>query len=109
MRCITDTSQSADDILSKPHWLDGPVALAADQRDHVLALRGLLACDLLCHCLQKRHNVDYGIARCVGAHGDGTVHACVICVCVEGAGRTAQESSATHRRGAVTAFKVQQR
>jgi hypothetical protein len=57
-RCITDASHSADATLSERHG-----ALATDQVDQVLALRGLLACDLLCHCLQKRHNVDYGIAR----------------------------------------------
>lgn len=31
------------------------------ERNHVLMLRGLLAFDLLRHCLQKRRNVDYGI------------------------------------------------
>jgi hypothetical protein len=28
-----------------------------------LALRGILACGVLCHCMQKRHRVDYGINR----------------------------------------------
>jgi hypothetical protein len=26
-------------------------------------MRGLLACNMLQHCLQKRHNVDFGINR----------------------------------------------
>ena len=34
-----------------------------DQRNDVLALRGLLVGGLLVHCLQKRHRVDFGVAR----------------------------------------------
>jgi hypothetical protein len=37
--------------------------LSEDQLAVVLALRGLLACNLLQHCLQKRHQVDYGVNR----------------------------------------------
>jgi hypothetical protein len=29
----------------------------------LIALRGILACGILKHCLQRRHRVDYGIAR----------------------------------------------
>jgi hypothetical protein len=47
------------DALVKLQDLD----LADDQKDQVLALRGLLACNLLQHCLQKRHLVDYGVSR----------------------------------------------
>ena len=48
------------DALTK---LQGLISLADDQTDQVLALRGLLACNLLQHCLQKRHLVDYGVSR----------------------------------------------
>ena len=37
--------------------------LSPDQVDQLLELRGLLALSMLHHCLQKRHNVDYGINR----------------------------------------------
>lgn len=33
------------------------------QRNDVLALRGLLVGGILVHCLQKRHRVDFGVAR----------------------------------------------
>ena len=36
---------------------------SGSQKNDVLALRGLLAGDILLHCLMKRHRVDYGIAR----------------------------------------------
>jgi hypothetical protein len=32
-----------------------------DQFNHILALRGLIAYDILIHCLKKRHRVDFGI------------------------------------------------
>ena len=56
---MTDASAPAADIL-------GDYTLPDDQRDHVLALRGLLAFGLLRHSLQKRHLVDYGVNRWVG-------------------------------------------
>jgi hypothetical protein len=37
--------------------------LGDEQRSDVLALRGLLAGGILVHCLQKRHRVDFGVAR----------------------------------------------
>lgn len=37
--------------------------LADDQKAQLLALRGLLACNLMLHCLQKRHRVHYGVSR----------------------------------------------
>jgi hypothetical protein len=37
--------------------------LGDDQRSDVLALRGFLAGGILVHCLQKRHRVDFGVAR----------------------------------------------
>ncbi len=37
--------------------------LPLSNQNDILALRGLLAGDILWHCLQKRHRVDFGIAR----------------------------------------------
>lgn len=69
--CITDTSQPAEQILGSP-------ALPPDQMAHVLGLRGLLACGLLLHCLQKRHAVEFGVNRCWAAlHIDPQLFACV--------------------------------
>ena len=39
-------------------------AVSEHQRSDVLALRGLLACGVLAHCLKMRHLVDYGVNRC---------------------------------------------
>jgi hypothetical protein len=58
LRFITDPSDSFDALTAA---LPG---LAPDQADQLLTLRGLLACNMLQHCLQKRHNVDFGINRC---------------------------------------------
>ena len=33
------------------------------RRERLLVLRGLLACDVLWHCLSLRHRVDYGVPR----------------------------------------------
>lgn len=41
---------------------DLDLAIAEDHRHDVLALRALLAGDLLLNCLEKRHRVEYGIA-----------------------------------------------
>lgn len=38
--------------------------LMSEQLEQLLLLRGLLACNMLQHCLQHRHNVDFGINRC---------------------------------------------
>lgn len=37
--------------------------LTEKERHDVLALRGLLGCQLLAHGLQMRHLVDYGVSR----------------------------------------------
>jgi hypothetical protein len=60
LACITDPSVDALMVL-------GPAAeqLEAVQLQQLLALRGLLACGLLLHCLQRRHLVDYGRNRWV--------------------------------------------
>ena len=56
--CILDASRPAKDILGAV-W----DALTEDRRDHVLTLRGMLAFNVLQHCLQKRHQVDFGVNR----------------------------------------------
>jgi hypothetical protein len=58
LRCLTDSSVGVANVLG-----DAAEHLPKDQLAHVLALRGMLACDVLQHCLQKRHSVDYGINR----------------------------------------------
>jgi len=37
--------------------------LSGEQQSHLLALRGLLAGKLLLHCLQRRHQVDFGVSQ----------------------------------------------
>jgi hypothetical protein len=44
-------------------WLKPSELVDQSQFDDVMILRGLLAHGVLVHCLQKRHNVDFGIAR----------------------------------------------
>ncbi len=69
---MTDTSVEAEQAL-------GPAAMVAltkpEQLQQLLALRGLLGCDLLLHALQKRHLVEYGrwvgAGRCTGVGGVG--------------------------------------
>jgi Protein of unknown function (DUF3638)/Protein of unknown function (DUF3645) len=51
---LIDPTASAGDLCS---WL------SRDQLADVLSFRGLLAAGILTHCLQKRHRVEYGIAR----------------------------------------------
>lgn len=52
---MTDTSVGAQEALG-PAWQE----LAPEQQQLLLALRGLLGCDLLLHALQRRHLVEYG-------------------------------------------------
>ncbi|PNH12759.1 hypothetical protein TSOC_000243 [Tetrabaena socialis] len=47
----------------RPLRASSPHALTADQLGLVLALRGLLAWNVLQQCLQKRHRVDFGVSR----------------------------------------------
>jgi hypothetical protein len=70
LRCVTDEALPASDLLGPDAVGPEPNQLSPDQLAVVLALRGLLACNLLQHCLQKRHGVDYGVNRC-GADGVG--------------------------------------
>jgi hypothetical protein len=37
--------------------------LSDKQRADVMAVRGLLACQILAHSLQMRHRVNYGVSR----------------------------------------------
>lgn len=52
--CCTD---SLHDVESSMQMLQ----LSEREGQHVLMLRGLLAYDLLLHCLQKRYNVEFGL------------------------------------------------
>ncbi|GAX73071.1 hypothetical protein CEUSTIGMA_g524.t1 [Chlamydomonas eustigma] len=45
------------------HLNVGGSGMSDDQRDQVLAVRGMLCVALLMHGLQKRHGVDYGVNR----------------------------------------------
>lgn len=56
VRALTDRTVSLDDALA------GRVHIVArSYLDQLLELRGLLAFDVLEHCLEKRHRVDYGL------------------------------------------------
>lgn len=59
MGFVTDAAADAAELAA------AAPSLSPDQLDQLLTLRGLLACNMLQHCLQKRHNVDYGINRSV--------------------------------------------
>ncbi|GLC47559.1 hypothetical protein PLESTB_000001100 [Pleodorina starrii] len=67
LRCVTDASESAAVLLGPDAVGSAPQQLSDDQLAVVLALRGLLGCNLLQHCLQKRHLVDYGVNRHTGS------------------------------------------
>ena len=54
LQCCTDSMHDVNQSMQL-------LRLGEKERRHVLMLRGLLAFRLLLHCLQKRHNVDYGI------------------------------------------------
>ncbi|MEW5310745.1 MAG: hypothetical protein WDW38_002512 [Sanguina aurantia] len=57
LRCMTEPSEAVSVILG------AEVALQEHQFNHLLALRGLLACSILQHGLEKRHCVDFGVSR----------------------------------------------
>jgi hypothetical protein len=57
LKFITDPSNSYEQLTA------AVPGLPPDQADQLLVLRGLLACNMLQHCLQKRHNVDFGMNR----------------------------------------------
>ncbi len=87
LRCMTDASVEAEQAL-------GPAAMVAltkpEQLQQLLALRGLLGCDLLLHALQKRHLVEYGRWACrsvCGGNGAGGLrswphHFSADCLCL---------------------------
>jgi hypothetical protein len=60
--CVTDPSVGAVEALG----LGADDTLQPAQLQQLLALRGLLACDLLLHGLQHRHLVNYGRNRWAG-------------------------------------------
>lgn len=53
MQCCTD---SLHDVVKSMELLN----LSQKAKSHVLMLRGLLAFELMLHCLKMRHNVDHG-------------------------------------------------
>lgn len=53
--CMTDPSLDANQALAA-----ASPSLGKDEAADVLALRGLLACGVLLHCLSLRHLVDHG-------------------------------------------------
>ena len=56
------TDPGADLASFRKRWKDDMgEEIKSVQCDHLLALRGMLACGLLVHCLSRRHRVDYGI------------------------------------------------
>lgn len=59
VRGVTDSSASIEQLMGVEVW----EARSDAQRDHLLVMRGLLACDVLVHGLQKRHAVAYGVNR----------------------------------------------
>ncbi|GLC35571.1 thioredoxin-disulfide reductase [Pleodorina starrii] len=67
LKCVTDEAISAEEALGPGARGPQPHQLTDDQWAAVLALRGLLGCNLLQHCLQKRHRVDFGVNRNAGA------------------------------------------
>ncbi|TYZ59387.1 hypothetical protein PybrP1_001605 [[Pythium] brassicae (nom. inval.)] len=56
VRALTDRTVNLDEVLG-----DSARIVARSYLDQLLALRGLLAFDVLEHCLEKRHRVDYGL------------------------------------------------
>lgn len=54
LQCCTDSLHDVHESVQQ-------LRLSDKAKSHVLMLRGLLAFGLLRHCLQKRHNVDYGV------------------------------------------------
>lgn len=54
VRALTDVTISVDAAVP---------TISACARDELLSVRGLLAGGVLEHCLQKRHRVDFGVAR----------------------------------------------
>jgi hypothetical protein len=57
LHCMIDTSMEAEQALLGPAQ---DALTKPEQLQQLLALRGLLGCDLLLHALQKRHLVEYG-------------------------------------------------
>ncbi len=67
LACITERSVDAWEALGQAVVKE----LQDVQLEQLLALRGLLACDLLLHGLQRRHLVDYGRNRWAAAAAGG--------------------------------------
>eukprot|EP00878_Enallax_costatus_P027472 GHUV01029589.1.p1 GENE.GHUV01029589.1~~GHUV01029589.1.p1 ORF type:complete len:321 (+),score=97.07 GHUV01029589.1:454-1416(+) len=66
LSCMKDPATAAENSLKDPQsQLFKVTEGQSDQVDQVFALRGLIACNLLPHTLQKRHRVEYGVSRWV--------------------------------------------
>ena len=61
--CFETITEFVTDPTCSLEQLEAQQKVPNVQRDHLLALRGLLACGLLEHCLSRRHRVDFGIDR----------------------------------------------
>jgi len=50
-------------FLTKSSWSESelPRDMSEDRKTALLAFRGLLACGVLQHCLERRHHVEYGV------------------------------------------------
>lgn len=62
-RLIEMVTDRSCDALSAIDTEANLASLPSDKQHQVLGARGLLACGLLLHCLQSRHNVGYGVNR----------------------------------------------
>ncbi|KAJ1618864.1 hypothetical protein T492DRAFT_916482 [Pavlovales sp. CCMP2436] len=65
-RAATDASVSFEE--AAPDLVADSALAGGELLDDVLAIRGLLAHGVLAHCLQKRHRVEFGVARAGAAH-----------------------------------------
>jgi hypothetical protein len=61
LQCICNADVDAASVLGQE---EASALLSKEERCDVLALRGLLACHILEHSLQMRHQVNYGVNRC---------------------------------------------
>ena len=91
LRFITEPEADVEEL---EHAAPG---LAHEQLEQLLLLRGLLACNMLQHCLQQRHNVDFGINRCASAccgTSAGSDASCDVCCAGISLNQTAAARSA---------------
>ena len=80
-------------IITEPKADPNSISLSEEYYFDVLTLRGLLAYDILLHCLRKRHRVDYGVNK------DGKKH---LSVPFRGADTPSQRAEFSHPDCAIT-------